>query len=128
MNAVQAIEARRKELLLEMDAIRSMERATLSEQMLAVKHKDRAQPVMRGPYYLLARWENGKTRSRRVSGDELERARQDVANHQHFQALCNEFEDLTERLGHLEREAGASEEALKKGLKSRSPRALRSKK
>jgi hypothetical protein len=126
MNSVTEIEARRKELLAEMDAIRSLERATLTEQMLAVKHKENPVPVMRGPYYLLARWENGKTRSRRVSGEELERVRQDVTNHQRFRALCKEFEELTERLGQLERQAGASEEALKRGLKSRSSRARKS--
>jgi len=122
MNIAQ-IEERRKQILLEMASIRSLERASLKEQMMPVQHKGKEEPVLRGPYYVLARWENGKTRSRRVSRDELERVRQDVANHQQFQSLSREFEELTERLGQLERQASVSEETLKKGLKSRSSKA-----
>jgi len=126
MDAIEAIDARREQILAEMKAIRSMDRATLKEQMLPVKHKGKKEPVLRGPYYVLARWENGKTRSKRVSGEELERVKHDVANHREFQNLCREFEELTERLGALERESASSEATVKKGLKSRSGRAGKS--
>jgi hypothetical protein len=116
--SIAQIEQRRRQVLEEMQTIRSMVRATLKEQMLPVKHKDKKEPVMRGPYYVLARWEQGKTRSRRVPRGEVERVRKDVENHQRFRALCQEFEELTERLGELERQATASQEAVKKGLKS----------
>jgi hypothetical protein len=116
--SIAQIEQRRRQVLEEMQTIRSMVRATLKEQMLPVKHKDKKEPVMRGPYYVLARWEQGKTRSRRVPRGEVERVRKDVENHQRFRALCQEFEELTERLGELERQATASREAVKKGLKS----------
>lgn len=126
MNPKDQIERRRNALLEEMAAIRSLERATLSKQMLRVKHKGKKEPVLRGPYYVLARWENGKTQSRRVRAEELERLQRDVANHERFMALCEEFMELTQRLGELEREGDAEREALKKGLKSRSSRAGKS--
>lgn len=115
---IARIEQRRQQVLEEMRTIRSMVRATLKEQMLSVKHKDKKEPVMRGPYYVLARWEEGKTRSRRVPRGEVEQVKKDVENHQRFRALCREFEELTEQLGELERQAAASEEAVKKGLNS----------
>ena len=126
MASITQIEQRRKQILDHMARIRSLERACLTEQMLPVKHRGRAEPVLRGPYYVLARWENGKTRSRRVRADELKRVRQDVANRERFLALCEEFMELTERLGKLEREEAAWDEAVKKGLKSRSSRAGKS--
>ena len=116
MKRIRGIEARRLQLLEEMNAIRSAERASLKGQMLAVKLKGREKPVMRGPYYVLARWENGKTKSRRVRGEELEWVREDVANHKQLRTLFEEFEELTECLGHLERDEAALEDAEKKGL------------
>jgi len=126
MNPIVQIERRRDELLQEMAAIRSLERATLSKQMLRVKHKGKKEPVLRGPYYVLARWEDGRTRSRRVRPEELERLQRDVDNHERFMALCEEFMELTQRLGELEREENAEQERLKKGLKSRSSKAGKS--
>jgi len=118
MEPIRQIEKRRREVLDQMAAIRSLERATLSEQMLPVKHKGKKDPVLRGPYYVLARWENGKTRSRRVGGAEVARVKRDVANHERFLTLCEAFMDLTHRLGELEREQGDTVEVLKKTPKS----------
>ena len=126
MTSIPEIEQRRTRILEEMADIRSMERATLSKQMLRVKHKGKKDPVLRGPYFVLARWENGKTRSRRVRGEELQRLQQEVANHERFMTLCEDFMELTQRLGELEREDASEHEALKKGLKSRSSRTGRS--
>ncbi len=125
MSAIGSIEQQREDILEQMNSIRSMERATLNEQMLRVRHKDVAEPVLRGPYYVLVRWEDGKSVSRRVPKDEVEQVKRDVANCQRFRALSKEYEKLTEQLGQLEREASASEEALKKGLKSPSSRTRR---
>lgn len=122
MDCVGQIEQRRQAILGEMDTIRSMERASLKAQMLPVKHKGQKEPVMRGPYYVLARWDNGKTHSRRVGQGELEQVKQDVANHKRFGALCKEFEELTERLGALERHEQVQGQRVKKGLTSRSKR------
>ena len=122
MGSIRQIEERRQEILEEMDAIRSMEQATLKEQMLPVKHKGKEEPVLRGPYYVLAHWENGKTHSRRVPRGELAQVKQDVANHKRFVALCKDFGKLSHQLGQLERAQEDDMEATKKKPKSSSRR------
>lgn len=126
MNTTYDLDKKRQDLLKQMASIRSMLPAALSEQMLPVPHRGKKEPVMRGPYYVLSRWENGKSRSRRVNKAELEQVKADVANYKRFVALCEEFVDLTRRLGDAERQAAAEQEAVKKGLKSRSKRTPKS--
>ena len=126
METMQKLEEQRERILREMAKLRSMERGALSEQMLKVPHKGKKEPAVRGPYYVLSRWENGKTRSRRVKKAELAQVQVDVANYQQFVALCDEFVDVTRRLGELERKVGPEHETLKKGLTSRSSRAGKS--
>lgn len=121
--SVQAIDERRRELVEQLLGMRSLVRGALSEQFLKVPQKNQEEPALRGPYYVLSRSIMGRTRSSRVKRQEAERVRQDVNNYKRFEAVCSELAELTERLGDLEREARDSEEALKKGLKSRSNRA-----
>ncbi len=103
MDTVRQIEQRREALLREMAGIRSMRRGTISEQYLRVPHKGQARPARCGPYYVLARWEGGKTVSRRLSTpQQVAQARADVAARQRFVAVCQEYERLTEQLGQLE--------------------------
>lgn len=121
--AIQAIEAQRQAILREMDAIRSVVRGTFKEQMLPVPHQNKKEPVMRGPYYLLAKWEQGKTHSRRISPEEAPAIKQGAENYKRLKELCEQFAVLTERLGEIEREQGVSVETLKKKPKSlRKPR------
>jgi ubiquinone biosynthesis protein UbiJ len=123
METIQALEKHREQVLGEMAKLRSMESGSLSPQMLKVSHKGKKDPALRGPYYVLSKWKDGKTHSRRVKKGELSRVQADVANYQRFVELCERFVDLTRRLGALERRASTEQEAQKKGLKSRSNRA-----
>jgi hypothetical protein len=120
MNQVKVIEARREEILREMRGIRSMERGTITEQFLKVPHKGKKEPVVRGPYYVISRRGAKKTEGRRLtSAEALAQARRDVEARQRFSDLCREYEELTERLGQLERQS-AEAGAEKKRRKSRS--------
>ena len=119
MESLRSIESQRHRILEEMSAIRHVVRGTFKEQMLPVPHRGKKEPVLRGPYYVLAHWEGGKTRSRRVPADDAARVREGADNYKRLKRLCEEFAQLTERLGELEREQAASAEAEKKGLKSR---------
>lgn len=106
MDTIQQLEARRDAVLAEMKSIRSMKRGTVNEQVLPVFHKGLKEPVKRGPYYVFSRYdaERGKTVSQRLTTpEEVEQVRRDVAAHKRFVALCQSFEQLTERLGELER-------------------------
>jgi len=121
------IEERREAVLNEMRAIRTMKKATLSMRPEKVKHKGCAAPVLRGPYGLLVWREGKKSKGKRLrSEQEIARAREQVEGYKRFKTLCGEFAQLSEQLGELEREATASDEAVKKGLKSRSRRAGKS--
>ncbi len=110
MEAIKRIEKRRKEILKEMETMRSMRRGRVNEQYLKVPHKGKKEPVCRGPYYVFSRHEKGKgTKSYRLtSQEEVDSARRDVEAHKRFQELCREYEELTEELGRLERDAGDS--------------------
>ena len=117
MDTVRQLEQRRERILKQLRQIRSLRRGTINEQYLKVPHKGQAEPVRRGPYYVLSRHENGKTVSQRLtSSEQVEQARADVAAHRRFVALCDMYAQVTEQLGQLERGGGGQ------GQKKKRPR------
>ena len=104
MEVIEKVERRREEILREMRAIRRMRKGSVMEQYLPGKQKGKSEPVWRGPYWLYTRKEKGRTVGRRLSREEAERVRAEVAAGHRFQALCQEYAELTERLGELEGE------------------------
>lgn len=121
MRKIEAVLARREAITKEMLAIRSMRKGTINEQYLKVAHVGEKEPTRCGPYYVLSRREGDKTISERLTaGEELEKARHDVAEYKKFLALCKEFEELTAKLTEIER--GSVAEAEKKTRKSLSSR------
>ena len=125
MDSISSVQTRRRRIAEELLAMRSMRRGSINEQYAKGKRAGKA--VTRGPYPVLC-WREGKrVLSERLStAEELEHARQDVANHKRFKQLCKEFEALTRRLGELERQQVSRDEVVKKGLKSRSNKAGKS--
>jgi len=116
MGTSETLEARREKIIREMLSIRSMRKGTINEQYLKVRRVGRKEAVECGPYYVLSRREGNKTVSQRLTTvGELEQARRDVAEHQKFVALCKEYEEVTEKLGEMERGGMVGEE--KKGRK-----------
>jgi hypothetical protein len=125
MNPIQRLEERRDVILEQIRSIRSMRRGTINKQFLKVRHKGRDKPVSRGPYYVLSRRQGGKTVSQRLSRpEELKQAQNDVEAHKRFVALCKQFEELTERLGQIQRESDELRQE-KKRPSSRSSRTKR---
>lgn len=115
MNPIPEIESRRNAILEEIRSIRSMKRGTINEQYFLGSLKGKKRKVKRGPYYVLSRREGGKTVSQRLlSPQELQGAQQDVASYQRFVRLCQEFEQLTEKLGEWERQASELTEEKKR--------------
>ena len=114
-SSIEAIEMRRNAILEEMRSIRSMRRGTVNEQYFKIQLKGKKEATFQGPYYVLSRREGEKIVSQRLrSSTELERARREVAAHKRFVVLCREFEQLTARLGELEREASTFEQEKKR--------------
>jgi len=123
----QELEQQRQHVLGKISAIRTMRRGTISEQFLEGARQGQAQPVRRGPYYLWQYWEHGKPKRQRLrKGPEVEAARREVEAHKEFTRLCEQYVSVAEALARAERETGRSDESVKKGLRSRSSRARKS--
>jgi len=116
METRQQFQQRRQHVVEQMMSLDSMKRGTLNEQFLRVPQQGQKKPALRGPYFVLSRKEAGKTVSRRVASNEVQRVREDIARYNRFMQLSREFVELSEQLGALE---GSEEEALKKRPKSR---------
>ncbi len=100
-----------------MKAIRSLRRGSITEQFVPVLRQGQKQAARRGPYYVLTRHRGRKTISRRLTTPEaLQQAQSDIEAFKSFQALCHEFEQLTEKLGELERGSKAEKKRLSSGL------------
>ena len=127
MADIDALESKRQDLLRQLGEIQTLRKGSLSEQWFPSMREGKKTRKLRGPYFVWTRKENNKTVSERVCGEEvLARARQDEANYKRFRELCREYETVAQELGALEREAGASQEALKKKPKPRSSKARKS--
>jgi hypothetical protein len=77
---------RRQEILQEMNAITRMERGKLCSQSPG--------PGV-APFYKLQCWRNGKNHTRYVPQEEVPDLQEALAGHQRFQALAEEFVELT---------------------------------
>jgi hypothetical protein len=122
MTDIAELEMRRNQVLCELASIRTLTRGTLAEQFLEVPQKDR-EPALRGPYFVLVKKVNGRSSSRRVKRDEVDRVRVQVENCRKFDDLCKQLELLTEELGELERGQQAQDAAVKKKPRRRPSRA-----
>ena len=127
MTRIQELEARRNAVLQQLSGIRSLRKGNLNEQWFPVVRNGKRTKELRGPYFVWSFKAGKKTVSERLKDDqEVALARKDADNYRKFRELCGELERLTAELGETERAEGASHEALKKGLKPRSKKTLKS--
>jgi hypothetical protein len=121
MTQIEQLDARRKEILRELDAMRSLRKGYLNEQRFPVVRGGKKTKELRGPYFVWSCKVGNKTVSERLNDEQaVVLARQDAANYRRFRLLCAELEKTVAELGNAEREEAASKEAVKKGLASRS--------
>ena len=116
MESTALIESERQRVVEQMLRLGPMKRGTLNEQYLAAARKGPGKPAIRGPYYVLSRKEGGRTVSRRVRAEDIERVRREIGCYSRFMQLCREFAELSERLGDAQNGAPCGAEALKKTL------------
>jgi hypothetical protein len=111
MNHKDALETKRQEILEQMAAITHMRRGTVNEQYFEVRQKD-GSVVRRGPYYLYSRTEKGKSFSRRITPQEMERYEAETVN-------CRRFKELSSRCVMIcEELAEADEDKREKNTRS----------
>lgn len=87
------IQIRRKQILVEMAKIDSMEKGRLTEEYRD-SHKGGKQ-VRLGPYFKYQRWEDGKNISRRIPAPKATELRKAVEGYHRFQSLAGEYVRLT---------------------------------
>jgi hypothetical protein len=117
METLQQIEAQRLAVLESIKSIRSMRRGAITEQFFPMRRQGQKQTARRGPYYVFSRHQGSKTVSQRLTTPEaLRQAREDSEAFKRFQSLCREYEQLTEKLGELERKTGQEKKRSKSGL------------
>lgn len=127
MMSNDTMEARRRTVLEQVEAIRSLRKGTLSEQWVPVVRDGKKTKKVRGPYFVWTSKAGKKTVSERIKGkQEQQWAQQDALNYQRFKELCAELEDLTHQLGLLERQAQEEAGTIKKRRKSPSSKAKKS--
>lgn len=127
MMSTHSVEERRRSVLEQLAAIRSLRKGTLSEQWVPVVRDGKKTKKLRGPYFVWTCKVGKKTVSERIKGkQEQQWAQQDALNYQRFKELCAELEDSTHQLGLLERQVEGEAEDLKKRLESPSSRAKKS--
>jgi hypothetical protein len=89
MDQKDPLETTRREILQQMSAITRMRRGTVNEQYFDVRQKD-GSVVRHGPYFLYSRTEKGKSFSKRIGPEEVERYREETEN-------CRRFKELSSR-------------------------------
>lgn len=113
---------RQEEILNRISQIRLMERGTVSPQRYAERAGRKGGAGAVGPYYLWQGTVKGKRFGKRLSGEEAERVAAGIARRHAFEALCEEYVELSCHLS-AAGGGGESEEVIKKKPRSRSSEA-----
>jgi hypothetical protein len=87
------IQIRRKQILVEMAQIETMEKGRLTEEYRD-SYKN-GKPIRLGPYFKHQYWEDGKNISRRVPVSRVEELGNAVDGYHRFEALSKEYVQLT---------------------------------
>lgn len=124
--SAQQITKRQNEILEAIGRIRVMRRGTLSRQAYAERAKRKNGKGATGPYCLWQGTVGGRRFGKRVSGAEAKHIEQGIAQRHAFEALCEEYAELSCRLAALEGQKPDWEQTAKKGLKSQSSKAGKS--
>jgi len=117
------IEKQQDALLEQMRALRVMRCGTLSHQEYPERRARKQGAGASGPYFVWQGSRDGKHFSKRVPAQQAERVKHEIDARRQFERLCEEYVRLGEGLATYEGIGAKQDEALKRGLKSRSKQA-----
>jgi hypothetical protein len=101
MSELYQLDSRRRKIVEEIDAIKSMRIGTLSERYNKVKNK-KGEEVLNGPYQILTRkGMDSKTVSESISEKDVPRIKEEVGNYKRFRQLTDEYAEVCEKLSQL---------------------------
>jgi hypothetical protein len=112
MKILEILMKKRDDIFNEIRQIKTMRRGTINEQYLKVPQKD-SEPILRGPYYVLSKSVDGKTKSQRIKSKDLESTKKDVDAYNKFIKLTDEIVEITEQITDITR-SSETEDKLKK--------------
>ena len=116
----------KQELILQkMAQIRVMQRGTVSSQSYPERAKRNEGDGAVGPYFVWQGTVNGVRFGRRISGPEALRVEEAISKRHAFEALCEEYVDLSCQLAARGNQGEVSLERVKKKPRSPSNRAKR---
>jgi len=98
MPELHNLSARRREIVEEIDTIKSMRKGTLSTRHNKVTNKN-SEETLNGPYYVLTKKGAGnKTISEPIPATDAPRVQEEVDNYKRFRQLSAEYVDVCEKL------------------------------
>lgn len=123
--SAKEIADKQKIILQKMAQIRVMQRGTVSRQTYPERAKRNEGDGAVGPYFVWQGTVNGVRFGRRISGPEALRVEEGITQRHAFEALCEEYVELSCQLAVRENQGEASRERVKKKPRSPSNRAKR---
>ena len=121
--SAREIAQKQESILQKMAQIRVMQRGTVSRQTYPERASRNEGEGAVGPYCIWQGTVNGKRFGKRISGPEALRVEEAIARRHAFEALCEEYVELSCQLAAREQQGEASWERVKKKPKSPSNRA-----
>jgi hypothetical protein len=97
--SLSQLEARRQQILQQIQAIDRLRRGSLSRQFFK-KHRAGSK-APQGPYYVLQGYVRGQKFSERVPADQAPQIEPLVANYKRFEQLAEEFVSVTDQITRL---------------------------
>ena len=96
----------------------------LLQQMAGIQHLERGKLcVLRhgpnGPYYNLQHWENGKNVSQYVPADQVAKVQENLAAHQQFESLAEQYVRMLSERTRAERLSGSKKKRRPRNSSSR---------
>lgn len=123
--SAQEIAEKQESILQKIAQIRVMQRGTVSRQTYPERAKRNEGEGAVGPYFVWQGTVNGERFGKRISGPEALRVEEGIAQRHAFEALCEEYVELSCQLAARINQGDACEERIKKKPKSPSNRAKR---
>ena len=101
--SIAQLEARREQILQQIQAIDRLRRGSLSRQFF--KERRAGSKTPQGPYYVLQGYVQGQKFSQRVPAEQAPQIEPLVANYKRFEELAEEFVTVTDQLTRLSQAA-----------------------
>ena len=113
MGRLEDLEARRQEIIQDINNIGEMRKGSITEQVFKSKKAD-GSTVQRGPYWVYSYKDRGKTVSKRLSPQEVGIYEAQILEFRRFESLCSELAEASQAICDIRLREGGEGRAKKK--------------